>query len=303
MTWYKKLARYWNKPQHVGFLFIAPATAVIFLFCIVPLISSFAISTLNVTTYFSRIKFVGLNNFIEAFHDERFMNSWKVTGIYTICVVPIIIFFSLIVASLVNGEHRSDKLFRIIFILPIICSSTVTGLMWKLFLNPNIGWGVWALEKLGLPQLAIFSDVKLALFGIVFISIWSGFGVSTMIFVAAMQGVSPSLYEAASLDGANGFQKLINVTMPGIASTLWFILITQLIGSFQVFDLIYVITNGGPAHSTETVVSYIYSKAFTTDNRLGYSTAMSEVLFVVILIVTILLYTKMRAQEKNGGEQ
>lgn len=303
MSWGKKLTGYWNKPHHAAYLFIAPAVLIIAVFCIIPMLASFGISMMNVTTYFTGSKFIGWGNFAEAFHDSKFLNSWKVTGLYTVCVVPIIICFSLFMAALVSSERRSDKFFRTIFILPIICSSTVTGLMWKLFLDPNIGWGIYTMEKLGLPSMDIFSDVKLAIFGIAFITIWSGFGVSCMILVAAMQGVSTSLYEAASLDGANAFQKALHVTIPGISSTLWFILITQIIASFQVFDLVYVITNGGPAHSTETVVSYVYSNAFTTDNRLGYSTAMSEVLFVVILLITILLYSRMLYQEKNGGDQ
>lgn len=303
MEYMKRIKAYWNKPKHAAYLLIAPAVLVVFLFSIVPLIASFVISTLDVTTYFSNIHFVGLDNFKKAFSDRYFLNSWKVTGLFTLFDVPINMGFALLVAALVSGEKRKDKFLRSVFILPLICSATVIGLMWELFLNPNIGWGIYAMQKLGLPKMAIFSDIKLALYGIIFISIWKGFGMTSMILVAAMQGVSENLYEAAALDGANAFQRFAHVTMPGISSTLWFVLITRIIGSFQVFDLIYVITNGGPAHSTETVVSYIYSKAFTTGNDLGYATAMSEVLFVVILIVTIILYARMLKQEKEGGVQ
>lgn len=303
MGYMKKIKTYWNKPSHAAYLLIAPAVLIVFLFNIVPLIASFAISTLDVTTYFSDIHFVGLDNFVKAFHDKYFLNSWKVTLLFTVFDVPINMGFALLVAALVSSEKRKDKLLRSVFILPLICSATVIGLMWKLFLNPNIGWGIYAMQKLGLPKLAIFSNIKLAIYGIIFISIWKGFGMTSMILVAAMQGVSYSLHEAAALDGANGFQRFIHVTIPGISSTLWFVLITRIIGSFQVFDLVYTITNGGPAHSTETVVSYIYNKAFTTGNDLGYATAMSEVLFAVIMVVTIILYSRMLKQEKEGGIQ
>lgn len=296
----KKIGVYWNRPQHAAYLFIAPAVLVVVLFNIVPLFAAFGVSMCNVTTYFSNVKFVGLQNFVTAFHDHYFLNSWKVTVLFTAFDVPISIGFALLIAAMVSGTRWSDKLLRSFYILPVICSATVVGLMWELFLNPTIGWGIWLMEKLGLPKMAIFSDRKLAIFGIIFISIWRGFGMSSMIFVAAMQGVQRELYEASQLDGANHFQQFWHITIPGISSTLWFVLITRIIGSFQVFDLVYVITNGGPAHSTETVVSYVYSKAFTTDHKLGYSSAMSLMLFAVILLITILLYGRMLRQEKEG---
>ena len=173
--------------------------------------------------------------------------------------------------------------------------------MWELFLDPGIGYGNYVLQLMGLPQFNIFNDIKMALYGIVFISIWRGFGINAMILVAAMQSISQSLYEAAEMDGANVWHKFWYITIPGISSTLWFVFITRVIGSFQVFDLVYVITGGGPAHSTETVVSYIYDKAFGSGNKLGYASACSEILFVAIMICTIFLYSRMLAQERNGG--
>ncbi len=157
------------------------------------------------------------------------------------------------------------------------------------------------MESIGLPKLAIFSDIKLAIGGIIFISIWRSFGMTSLIMVASMQGVPESLYEAAKLDGANRFQQFINITIPGIVSTLWFVLITRIIGSFQVFDLVYAVTNGGPARSTETVVSNIYGAAFQRSNRLGYATAMSEILFAVILLVSVLIYSRMIKGERDRG--
>lgn len=297
----KKVGFFWNRPQYAAYLFIIPAFLVIFLFSVVPLFASFVISTLDVTTYFSDVSFVKLDNFREVFMDRNFRNSWRVTGLFTLFDVPINMAFALLIATLVSKVEGRNKVFRSIFILPIICSATVTGLMWKLFLNPTIGWGVLFMERFGLPKLAIFSDIKLAIGGVIFISIWRGFGMTSLILVAAMQGVSESLYEAAKLDGANRWNQFVHVTIPGIISTLWFVFITRIIGSFQVFDLVYTITNGGPARSTETVVSYIYSVAFQKSNRLGYATAMSEVLFAVILLITIFMYSRMLKGESKGG--
>jgi multiple sugar transport system permease protein len=280
-------------------MFVLPAILIIVTFNIIPLFSSLVISTLNITTYFTNIKFVGINNYIRAFQDAYFMNSWKVTLLFTVFDVPVSVFFTMFISSMIQRTTILNKAFRSIYILPLICSSTVVGLMWNLFLNPNIGWGTWFLTLFGLPRLAIFSDVSLAIYGIIFISIWRGFGVSSMILVAAMQGINMDLYEAADLDGASKWMQFWNVTVPGVISTLWFLIITRIIGSFQVFDLIYVITNGGPANSTRSVVNYIFNKAFSTDFKLGYSTAMSEILFAVILLITVFMYGRMLKSEKS----
>jgi multiple sugar transport system permease protein len=280
-------------------MFVLPAFLVIVIFSIIPLFSSLVISTLNITTYFTNIRFVGINNYIKAFADTYFINSWKITLLFTVFDVPVSIFFTMFISAMIQRTNIMNKAFRSVYILPLICSSTVVGLMWNLFLNPNIGWGTWFLTLFGLPRLAIFSDVGLAIYGIIFISIWRGFGVSSMILVAAMQGINMDLYEAADLDGASKWSQFWNVTVPGVISTLWFLIITRIIGSFQVFDLIYVITNGGPANSTRTVVNYIFNKAFSTDFKLGYSTAMSEILFVVIMAITIVMYGRMLKSEKS----
>jgi multiple sugar transport system permease protein len=302
LNWLRKADIYLNQPKHAAYLFIAPAVIVIILFNIIPLLSSIVISTLNITTYFTNIKFIGFNNYILAFKDPAFFNAWKVTILFTLFDVPVSVCFALLVAALVQKANTVNKFFRSVYILPVICSATVVGLMWTLFLNQNIGWGVWLMEKLGLGRVAIFADYKAAIYGIIFVSIWRSFGVNSLILVAAMQGISQDLYEAAELDGANKWRQFFNVTLPGITSTFWFVFITRVIGSFQVFDLIYVITDGGPANSTRSVVNYIYQEAFSSGkNRLGYATAMSEILFGLILVITILLYNKMIQQEKDVG--
>lgn len=299
LNWLKKTSITLNKPQNAAYMFVLPAFLIIVVFSILPLFSSLVISTLNITTYFTNIKFVGLQNYIRAFKDLNFINSWKITLLFTVFDVPVSLLFTMFISAMIQRTNFLNKIFRSIYILPLICSSTVVGLMWGLFLNPNVGWGTNFLMTLGLPKLAIFSDIRLAIYGIIFISIWRGFGVSSMILVAAMQGINMDLYEAADLDGASKWSQFWNVTVPGVISTLFFLIITRIIGSFQVFDLIYVITNGGPANSTRSVVNYIFNKAFSTDFKLGYSTAMSEILFVVIMVITIFMYIRMLKSEKS----
>jgi multiple sugar transport system permease protein len=134
---------------------------------------------------------------------------------------------------------------------------------------------------------------SLTIFVVAFISIWRSFGISTVIYVTAIQQVNPSMYESAQLDGAGPVRKFISITMPTIKPTFWFILMTRLAGSLQIFDIIFTTTNGGPNYTTESTVSYIYTRAFSTTGRLGYASAMSIILFAVIMVVTVILYRKM----------
>ena len=125
---------------------------------------------------------------------------------------------------------------------------------------------------------------------VVFVAIWKTFGISAIILVSAIQNVPDSLYEAASIDGANKVSQFFHVTLPGIMPSFWFLLMTRLIGSLQMFDIVYTMTGGGPSRSTTTMVVYIYDTAFNSMNKMGFATAMSEVLFVFIMVITILMY-------------
>lgn len=136
------------------------------------------------------------------------------------------------------------------------------------------------------------------MYTVIFMSVWRSFGISTIIFVAGMQEVPAELYESADLDGAGKLREFFSITLPGIIPTIYFVLITRLIGSMQVFDLIFVTTGGGPNFRTETMVNYIYSRAFSSDTRLGYATAMSECLFAIILIISIMFYNRMLKDEQ-----
>ncbi len=298
MEYLKRLDKYWNKPRHAAYLFVMPAMLIILLFSIVPLVSSFGISLFEINTSLSNPGFVGLDNYALALKDVRFTNALKNTLLFTIFDVPLQMIVALVIAALLPGKSFMHKSMRAIYFLPIVCSPTAVGIMWQIFLNPNVGWLPYMLTQIGLPKIAFFKDMKIALYSIMFVSVWRSFGLSMTILVAAMQGVPQSLYEAARIDGAGKIKQFFNVTIPGISGTLWFVLITRIIGSLQVFDIVYTITGGGPAYATETLVSYVYARAFEQSSRLGYATAMAEWLFLLIMLVTILLYYRMNKQEE-----
>lgn len=299
MNYLKRIGKYWNKPKHAAYLFVLPALSVIFVFTVIPLLASFVISGFDITTALSNASFVGLDNYRQMLRDERFINACRITARFTLIDVPAQVIFALIIATMVRGEKRIIKFYRAVYFLPIICSPTALGIMWSIFLHPNAGWLPYVLTKLHFPQCSFLRDPKTALATIVAIDVWRNFGITMTIFVAAIQGVPETLFEAAEIDGASKVKQFFHVTIPGIFDTLWFIIISRIIATLQVFDIVFTTTKGGPAYTTETIVTYVYTRAFERTAQLGYSTAMAEGLFLVILIITIGLYSLMRKQEKE----
>lgn len=281
------------------YFFITPVIVLLFVFNIIPLLSSFVISSFDISTTFGQPKFLGLGNYTEALSDSRFWNSLKVTMKWTLVEVPLQVILALVLSAFLTKNTFMNKVFRGVYFLPIICSATVTGIMWKLILHSNVGYITYLVRLLGLGKINFMNSPGLTFFVIVFMSIWKTFGISTIIFVGAMQNVPRSLYEAAEMDSAGKLRQFFNITIPGIAPTLWFIITTRLINSFQVFDIVYTTTGGGPNFSTETLVTYVYTRAFEV-YRMGYASAVSVCLFIMILVITILLYSRMLKQEREN---
>ena len=288
-----KFREYWNKPAHIAYLFIAPAMILLLLFNIIPLIASLVISTFDVSMTLNDARFVGLGNFVEAFHDSRFWNSMWVTIKWTLVEMPI-----QVLAALLTKNTWFNKLCRGVYFLPIICSATAVSIMWRIILNSNVGYITFLLNKLGFGKINFMNNPGVTFYVIVFMSVWKSFGISTIILVSAMQNVPRVLYEAAELDRAGKIRQFFSITLPGIAPSLWYVVMTRIIGSLQVFDIVYTTTGGGPNFTTETLVTYIYTRAFEV-NRMGYATAVSECLFGLILVITICLYSRMLKQENE----
>ena len=293
-----KFREYWNKPAHIAYLFIAPALILLLLFNIIPLIASLVISTFDVSMTLNDARFVGLGNFVEAFHDSRFWNSMWVTIKWTLVEMPIQVLVALLLAALLTKNTWFNKLCRGVYFLPIICSATAVSIMWRIILNSNVGYITFLLNKLGFGKINFMNNPGVTFYVIVFMSVWKSFGISTIILVSAMQNVPRVLYEAAELDRAGKIRQFFSITLPGIAPSLWYVVMTRIIGSLQVFDIVYTTTGGGPNFTTETLVTYIYTRAFEV-NRMGYATAVSECLFGLILVITICLYSRMLKQENE----
>ena len=291
------LRAYWNKPYHAAYLFILPAALLLLVFNVIPLFASFYISTLDVGIAIDKATFVGLKNYIEALHDSRFLNSIKVTVFFTAVEVPIQMIIGLVMSALLTKNTFTNKLFRSIYFLPIVCSATAIGIMFQIILHSNVGIVTYWVRMLGFGKVNFLYTPGLTIWVVIAVSVWRTFGISTIILIAAMQNVPSDYYEAAYIDGAGKIRQFFSITLPCIMPSFWFLLMTRIIGSLQVFDLIYTLTDGGPNFTTETLVAYIYTKAFDRGNRMGYATAMSEFLFVFIMIITLIQYYVMSKTE------
>ena len=280
------------------YLFIAPVIILLFVFNIAPLLISFFISLFDADISFNLNKFIGLGNFAEVFQDSRFYNSLGVTLKWTVVEVPCQLLIALLLAGLLTRNTFTNKLFRAIYFMPIVCSATATGIMWKLILHSNVGYITYVLRMMGFGKINFMNTAGLTFYVIVFMSVWKTFGISTTILIGAMQNVPTVLYEAADIDGCSKLGQFFHITLPGIRPTLWFLIMTRIIGSFQVFDIVYTTTGGGPSLTTETLVSYIYTRGFEVF-RMGYASALSVVLLGLILIITVIMYGAMLKGEKD----
>lgn len=293
-----KIINYWNKPSRSAYVFIAPSIILLLLFSVIPLVMAFGMSFFEVPTTLNHATFIGVDNFLEAFRDTRFINSLKITAIFTGIEVPVQAFGAIIIAAFISKNNKKNKLFRAIYFLPVICSATVIGIMWRMILHSNIGFITATLQSMGFGKINFMNTPGLTILVVSFISIWRSFGISAIIYVTAIQQVSPSIYEAAEMDGSDKIQQFMHITLPSIRPTFWFILMTRFAGALQIFDIIYVTTNGGPNYSTESTVSYIYTRAFSSGSSMGYASAMSVILFIIIMLFTILLYRRMNGEDK-----
>jgi multiple sugar transport system permease protein len=264
---------------------LAPNLAGLLIFMVVPTVASFVISMTNWNLIGSP-SWAGFENFKEAFSDVLFWTTLRNTVVYVFCKVPVNVFLSLLLAVLLNQSLYGRTLFRAILFLPMIASSVSVALLWQpLFLSNGILNKI--LTSLGLPALGWIYNPKTSMLSVIIVALWKELGYYMVMFLAGLQSISGTYYEAANIDGANGVQKFIRITVPLISPTTFFVLIISIIGSFQIFDLTTVLTGGGPANSTNTLIMYVYQAGFKFF-RMGYASALSSILFVIVLIITII---------------
>jgi len=268
-----------------AYAFIAPILLGFAVFMLYPLAASLVLSFTN-SDGVTAAKFVGFDNYVTLMGDKDFIKSMLITAYYTLGTVPLGVGLALVVAVLLNSKVRFTTLYRSAFFLPVITSMVAVATVWKWLYNTEYGLINSFLASLGLYEPPWLASDKWALLAVILMSIWKGIGFNMVLFLAGLQGISPSLYEAAKIDGASGLRRFVHITIPLLRHTMLFVFIMAIISSFQVFDQVFIMTKGGPAKSTSVIIYYIYQNAFQFFKQ-GYASAMGYVLFVIIFVITM----------------
>jgi multiple sugar transport system permease protein len=277
-----------------GYVFISPVVIGLLVFFIAPVIASLALSFTNWDGS-SEIKFVVLDNFIKLFSDTVYLKALKVTAIYSVVTVPTTIVLSIIIAVLLNRKMFARDVYRLIFFLPSVTMPVAIAVVWKWMYNGSNGLINYLLSTVGIDGPNWITDERIILWSIMLIAIWGGIGYNMIILLSGLQGIPDSYYEAASIDGATGWHSFTHITVPLLTPAIFFVLVTSLIGAFQVFDLVFMITPqtaGGGAggvlqDATRTAVYSIYQNGFQWF-KIGYASAQAWILFIIIFIVTMI---------------
>lgn len=279
-----------NKDNLVAYIFLLPALVGFIAFIIIPFVSSLILSFTewNFVSGLSGIKFIGLNNFKELFNDPWFKSSFTNNVVFSITVVPISLILGLIIAAIIQKYVYASNLIKVMIFMPYISSVVAIAIVWMVMLQPSYGPVNQFLGSMGIINLPKWlADIKWALPTLIIISIWQGIGYYVIIYIGGLNSIPKDLYESAKIDGATFWDKFFRISVPLVSPTTFFLAITGIIASFKVFDLISVLTDGGPGTSTIVVAYYMYKTAFRYQ-KMGYASAMASVVFLIIFIITIL---------------
>lgn len=277
-----KISDLFNKPSVAGILFILPAIVGTFIFIVIPTIASFALSFAD-WDLLNEIKYVGLQNYYEIFTDKVFVKILINTFVYSISVTAFGVIIPLVLACILNSKIWFKDFYKTAYFIPFVTPMIVSAIVWEWIFDPNIG----CLNQFLHLHINWLYDTNFAMPALIIVSVWKLIGYNMIIFLAGLTGINSELLEASKIDGANAIQTFTKITIPLLSPTIFFVVIITAISSFQVFDLIYLMTQGGPLDSTNVIVYAIYKNAFEYF-RIGKASALAYVLFVIIFILTSL---------------
>lgn len=278
-----------NRDGIWAFLFIAPNLMCFVAFTVIPVIWA-AIMSLTDWKIIGAPKWVGLSNYIELFtRDTVFSQVFSNTLIFMAVSVPVGMVLSLLVAMLLNTNIAGKRMYRGFFFIPVISSGVLVSVIWKWLLVDQFGLVNYLLSFIGVDGPSWLTDKRFALPAVIMVSIWKNLGFNMLLFLAGLQSIPDVYYEAYQMDSNSWFRRTWNITLPLLAPTTFFVTTMSIINSFQVFDIVKMMTNGGPGRTTSVMVHYLYQNAFEFF-RMGYASAIAYVLFFVILLVTILQF-------------
>lgn len=266
-------------------LFLGPSLVGLAVFTLLPIGASLGLSFTN-WDLLTQPKFVGVSNYSQMLSDSEFWRTLRNTATFLVGYVPLVLAAGLLIAVLLNAPIPFRSVFRTMYFVPVVTSWVAVALVWKWLFNPAYGLINSVLGSIGIAGPAWLFDPNWAMVAVILTSVWKDTGFIMVIMLAGLQGIPREYDEAASIDGATRPQSLLHITIPLLAPTMIFCFSISLIGAFQVFDQVYVMTEGGPAGATMVLVERVVSNAFSY-SRMGYASAMSWVLFLIIFVVTI----------------
>lgn len=283
-----KSARGFWEPA-IPYLLIAPSLIVFLTFFIYPILYSIYLSFMKWNLINPTKTFIGLQNYRELLLSEEFHMALKNTLIYTVGVVGVSLTLALLLALLLNTEKKWAAWVQAAMFSPHIISLVSVSILWLWLMDPDFGLLNWFLGFFGVPPLKWIASDKTALFSLILVAIWKVVGYDMVVFLSGLQSIPPEMYEAAKIDGAGAMRRLRHITLPLLSPTIFFLTVTSVISSFQVFDIVKIMTGGGPADATNVMVFYVYEYGFRFF-KIGHASAASVVLFLMVLGMTILQF-------------
>ena len=264
-----------------GLLFVLPALIGTFLFIIIPIFCSFGLS-FSEWDLLNEIHFVGFSNYKSVFTEPEFLQILINTIVYAVSTTIFAVIIPLLIASIINNRIKGSELFKTIYFLPFITPAVVIAIVWAWIFDPNIG----LVNTLLHTHYTWLFSTKLAMPVLIFVSVWKLVGYNVVLFLTGFSTIDNSVYEASKIDGATAYQTFFDITVPLLKPTIYFVTTVTAISSFQIFDLIYVMTQGGPNDSTNVIVYSIYKYAFEYFD-IGKSCALAYILFAIILVLAL----------------
>ena len=289
-----------RKRERAGLYFVLPSMTIFTVFVFIPLIIAFIFSFFKFDMMFQNFQFQKLGNYAKLASDKKFWNALFNTVYYTAFTVPVQIGLALVTAVAVKRKGWLSGFFKSVYFIPAICFMTIVSILWSFLVNPDIGMFCYWAKLLGFNPINVLSSPTWAMPTVILVSVWKNFGFNMVILLAGLNGIDESYYEAANIDGATGFQKFRGITIPMLMPTLSFTVVNCIIGSFQVFDQVYIMTKGGPLFKTQTLVQLIYSMAFDSFN-MGYASTIAVALFIITFIISVFTFKHMTKGEEDLG--
>lgn len=290
-----RLSRFLDSDGFTALVFLVIPVLLLVALKFYPIFFNLAISFTNYDLS-PNFRWVGLRNYEEIFSNDVYRKAIRNTLLYVVGTVPLGTFLSLSIAALLDRSIKGRVFFRTAFYLPVVTSVAASALVWRWIFNPQGGLANTALGALGLPGLGWLTDPSTAMMALVIITLWGGIGGNMVVFLAGMQGIPGELYEAAEIDGANWWGSFFYITIPMLSPVTLFVVVTYTIAIFRSFGLIFLLTQGGPSLSTNTMVWEIYQTAFGY-LRFGLGAAISVVLLLTILVLSVPVRLLQRGEE------